>query len=302
MTMWVPRSQRPRRASQSERRRGEGASGDPGLQSLLAHIGRRRARQRARLVWAREPCQQATKTTTQADAPNRSHLQVQAIHWLTADLVQLRLERPPDLEYEAGQYVKLALAGVRRSFSLVSAPHEPALEFFIERVPGGAFSSVLSELNAGDEVELAAAPKGDFTLDSRYPDQLMVATVTGIGPFVGMLRSIAHQGPPSQRFIVVQGASYQDELGYRDELEALAARYPQQVIYVPTISRPEEARNVGWIGETGRAHEVAERLAQQYGLSPERTLAYACGNPGMVDGASARFSERGFAVKAERFD
>jgi ferredoxin-NADP reductase len=51
----------------------------------------------------------------------------------------------------------------------------------------------------------------------------MVATVTGIAPFVSMLRFTLHHGDRRFRFRVLQGASYQDEFAYRAELQAAAA-------------------------------------------------------------------------------
>ena len=272
------------------------ADPDSGLQALLEHIRRRRARQRRRLI-AAGGSPQAGST---AERPGRNGLAVLELEWLTDNLVRLKLQRPPGLEYGAGQHVKLALGGVKRTYSLVSAPHEGTLEFFIEVVPGGAFSSALAGLGVGDRVALAGAPKGDLAIDRRHSVHLMLATVTGVAPYVSMLRDITRAGTTPQRFIVVHGASHQDELGYRSELEALAERH-ERVVYVPTVSRPEAARNAGWAGEVGRVPEVAERLVEAYGLSPETTRVYACGNPGMVERASALFDERGFEVETERF-
>ncbi len=70
---------------------------------------------------------------------------------------------------------------------------------------------------------------------------------------------------------------------------------------MPTVSRPSEERNDGWRGETGRVNAIVERYADALSLSPEDTLVYACGHPGMIEDVKARMGARGFAVKEERF-
>lgn len=42
----------------------------------------------------------------------------------------------------------------------------------------------------------------------------MVATVTGIAPFVSMLRHAIHRGERRFRFVVLQGASYLTPRGF----------------------------------------------------------------------------------------
>jgi len=62
-----------------------------------------------------------------------------------------------------------------------------------------------------------------------------VGTGTGLAPYVSMLRSELACGGP-RRFIVLQGARYSWDLGYRAELAVLARRCPN-LIYIPVISR-----------------------------------------------------------------
>jgi len=105
----------------------------------------------------------------------------------------------------------------------------------------------------------------------------MVATVTGIAPFVSMLRHAIHRGERRFRFVVLQGASYQDEFAYREKLEAASARHPELLAYIPTVSHPGEERNRGWAGATGRVNTVVEEHVERLGLPAESTAAYACG-------------------------
>lgn len=192
--------------------------------------------------------------------------------------------------------MKLRLADVpkARSYSIASAPHDPQLEFCIERVEGGRFTP---RLFAGSTtLEIASAAKGKFVLAAGASVHLMVATVTGIAPMRSMLRHALHTGVAG-RFVVLHGASHADELPYREELEALAAR-EERVRYVPTVSRPTEARNRGF---TGRHCRVDDLMLAELGQLGSGVHAYACGNGGMVRRVRDELSRRGIPVSTESF-
>ena len=129
----------------------------------------------------------------------------------------------------------------------------------------------------------------------------MVSTVTGVVPYVSILRDYVRHGRSGHRFHVLQGASYMDEFTYDRELGGLAKAHPDKVTFVPTVSRPAEERNAGWIGEEGRVNLIVEGYVEELGLSPEDTLVYACGHPGMIEDVKERMVPKGFSVEEERF-
>lgn len=212
-----------------------------------------------------------------------------------------KLERPQQFSFQPGQYVRLALDGIRRNYSIVSAPHEPFLEFFVDLVPGGRMSSRLGALRVGEAVTLASGPRGRLTMDGGSAEQVIVATGAGIAPFVSILRSYLAGAEKGHRFHVFHGVSYQDEFGYQNELDAMATKHPQQVTYLPAVSRPEDQRNTAWSGASGRVHTLLEPYFQQHRLNPEDTVIYACGNSGMIRAVRQQFSARGFTIHTERF-
>jgi ferredoxin--NADP+ reductase len=128
----------------------------------------------------------------------------------------------------------------------------------------------------------------------------MVSTVTGVAPFVSMLRHWCEGPADERRMYVLEGASFIDEFGYDDELRALAAREPR-VQFVPTCSRPNDPRNAGWRGEVGRVHTIVERYARAWGLTPGDTCMYACGHPQMIEDLRERYAGAGFRLEEERF-
>lgn len=278
---------------------------DPELRGLLARAGEDHRRSAERTGSWRRGDVAHPRRAAYVPPPDRTREngpRLRERHDVSPDLMILKVGRPRNFTYRPGQHVKFGLPGILRTYSLASAPHQPHLEFFVELVPGGALSARLCSAQPGTEVAVAPRAKGAFCLDRRLPNHLMVATVTGVAPYLSVLRDHFHAGRSGQRFIVLQGASHADEFGYREELEALAARHPAAVAYVPTVSRPNAARNAAWTGATGRVDAHALTAPARYRLSPQDTAVYACGNAGMVDAVAESFAARGFRVYTERYD
>lgn len=289
---------------------------DAGLRALLGEINQRKTRRLTQLV--NGPDQPINPTVDQAapeltssfgqsaasvtrPATAAEGVAVLECQQLTPELIRFTVPRPLDFSFRAGQSVKVELDGIRRSYSIVSAPHEEVLEFFIELVPGGQMSARLRQLKPGDRIGLGK-PKGGLSFDGNYPHHLMIATVTGINPFISILRDAFHQGLRGHHFHVLHGASYQNEFGYRDELESLASHFPDLVTYLPTVSRSQEPANSGWNGSQGRVDAIVEPYRQQAGLQPDTTRIYACGHSGMLDVISQQYRPMGYQVVTENYD
>ena len=104
---------------------------------------------------------------------------------VTEDLMVIKLKPEVDFTFKPGQYCTLGYGSVERAYSIVSAPHEDELEIFVELVPlpDGVLTPVMWGLGVGDQMSIRPRAKGIFTMDERYNNHLMVATVTGIAPF-----------------------------------------------------------------------------------------------------------------------
>ena len=222
---------------------------------------------------------------------------------LTHDLWIIKLRPDVPFTFKAGQYCTIGVDGVERPYSIVSAPDEPFIELFVELVPppDGVLTPLLYEMGPGTTMSLRPRAKGLFTLDEKYRHHLMVATVTGICPYISILRQYLLQGrDDGHQFYVLQGGSYQDELGYQQELEDLAREH-DFIHYVPTVSRPQEEWNAGWEGETGRVNTLIEKYVEEFRLDPDDAIIYLCGHPGMIEDGKVRAERLGFPFKEERF-
>ncbi len=220
-------------------------------------------------------------------------------------------ELPP---FEPGQFVQAGLilptpprdgSGAprprlqKRSYSLASAPGDArGLELCIARVEGGRLTPELARLDAGAQLWLDPRPLGRFTLEGVPParDLLLVATGTGLAPYVSMLR--AYGGKQRwRRLVIVHGVRESADLAYRAELEE-AARLDASVRYIPVVSR--EGVPGRWTGLSGRVQQVLEprKLEDLAGiaLDPRHTHVLLCGNPAMIDETRALLEKRGYVL------
>jgi ferredoxin--NADP+ reductase len=207
----------------------------------------------------------------------------------TPDLWSIRVAPGAPFAFTAGQYATLGAPGpaklIERAYSIVSAPHEPELEFFFELVPQGGLTPLLYRLQPGDRLSMRKSAKGRFTLNPETPNHLLVGTVTGIAPYVSYVRSLHRQWregtfPEGCKLFLMTGASRSDEFGYYDEMEKIASEVPW-LKFIATVSRPSDDPN--WAGETGRVDEVIRKYADLWRLDPANTTAYLCGHPQMIE-------------------
>ncbi len=217
---------------------------------------------------------------------------------LTPTTRELEFAAPRPVPFRPGQYMELAMPhgradarGVRRTFSVSSAPHTDRVAFGV-RVPetSSSFKRALTALEPGARLR-ATAVGGDFVLprDTTVP-LLLVAGGIGITPFVSQLRHLVETG--ESRDIVVVYAVSDDELPYASELEA--AGVPVLVV----APRAPERLPAGWV-YLGSARLDATALADRVPRLTSRT-AYVSGPPAMV--TSLRRGLRSLGVRRIKTD
>lgn len=221
---------------------------------------------------------------------------------ITEDLMVIRLE-PVDghFNFKPGQYCTLGKEGIERAYSIVSAPYEAELEIFVELVREGELTPKMWDLKLGETMSIRPRPKGIFILNEKVHHHLMVATVTGVGPYLSIIREYLHQGGEGHQFYVLFGASFQDELTYDAELSQLAKDHPECVKFVATVSRPESDRNAGWEGDKGRVNNLVLKYLAKFDLPMDDTMVYTCGHPGMIADVKEQVTPLGWQFKEERF-
>jgi ferredoxin/flavodoxin---NADP+ reductase len=218
-------------------------------------------------------------------------------------LMSLELEAVAS-PFTPGQFINLGLDRggdrVKRSYSLASAPGARS-EVYLSHVPGGGLTPALFELAPGDPVWLDDRALGFFTLEHVPPAERvwLLATGTGLGPFLSMLRSSTIWERFS-RVVLVHGVRHVSHLGYSEELARLAHERRGQLDYVPALTRDEPPPS----GLAGRMPALIEggALEQRVGLSFDGALDHVllCGNPAMIEETRAVLERRGLAKHRPR--
>ncbi|MDH4175544.1 MAG: ferredoxin--NADP reductase, partial [Betaproteobacteria bacterium] len=166
------------------------------------------------------------------------------IRW-TDRLCSLQV-RAPLGPFAAGQFTKLALdiggERVARPYSLVNAPGAEPLEFYYNVVPAGPLSPRLAALEAGDTVHVAPNPAG-FLVLREVPDAenlWLIATGTGLGPFLSILRTDA----PWARFArvtLVHATRTAADQAYRETIGGIGRARGARFGFIPFVSREPAA-------------------------------------------------------------
>ena len=248
---------------------------------------------------------------------------------LTPDLARLRVQpadESPIPDFKAGQFVALGLQFpgedkvTYRAYSLSSPPEERRFfEFYIKWATEpvmGKFTSALFHMKQGDTMYWRK-PAGAFTIEDKKADGtpdtrrlVLVASGTGLAPFVSYVLHLMSAGS-KREIVLLHGAKYAKELGYRDVLERLAGDKSLNFKYLPTVSRPDHSLSQGWKGNVGRVESLlvdkdgASPLEKAIGEkpSPQNSFFHICGYQGTIDGVSSILAPQGFVTnRAKRKD
>jgi ferredoxin--NADP+ reductase len=200
---------------------------------------------------------------------------------------------------------------IRRAFCIASESRaDRYLEFYLNLILSGELTPRLFNLKAGDRLYVSPKAEGYFMLDGTSAKHvLMIATGTGLAPYVSMIRHelglrvdgylgvrAVWQCNGGRHFVVVHGARHSWDLGFRTELTGLA-RHCANFHYMPVITRPQD--DATWQGRSGYLQDLiaSGEIQRETGLviAPEDFEIFLCGNPGMIDSVAPWAEGRGFS-------
>jgi ferredoxin--NADP+ reductase len=241
------------------------------------------------------------------------------------EILRIKPQDGPVPDFKAGQFVTLALNNpadgkvVRRAYSIASPPEQKKyfelLIRWVKKPLPGRLTTQIFNRKEGDEIGWLK-PTGIFTINEKLhdgsPDNrrlVLIGGGTGLAPFIAYTLHLKAIGS-KREIIVLHGASYVDELSYRELLTDLEeesldkGRENWNFRYRASISRPQEPLNRSWGGQKGRVESFLKRkfsdhpspLEELVGekITTENTSFYVCGWQGTVDGVLDYLAPNGF--------
>jgi ferredoxin--NADP+ reductase len=216
---------------------------------------------------------------------------------LPASALKIADSTPDEKEFKPGKII-------RRMYSIASSSVlKEYIEFYITIVHSGALTPRLFNLEIGDRIEMGKRTSGMFTLD-QVPEGnniVLVATGTGVAPYISMIRSNALQ-KSTAKLAVIHGAANSWDLGYSSEL-TLIESMSDKFTYLPTILIPDK-EPAGWSGDTRLIQDIWKdgKMEEIWGFKPApvNTHIFLCGNPGMTSTMTEVLNTEGFVEHARK--
>ena len=194
---------------------------------------------------------------------------------------------PPEgrrrFDYLPGQFHFITLHRPGRSlpteehhFTISSSPTgSDAVTSTIKSV--GDFTRTIPQTRPGDTAEVLG-PFGRFSylLEPEPAALVFIAGGIGITPLMSMIRHL-RDTEADRDVLLIYGNRREDDIVFRDELDAVAAGGRPRLRIVHVLSDPDES----WTGPTG--YVTRSLLAEHVGDEPASRAYYLCGPPPMME-------------------
>ena len=234
-------------------------------------------------------------------------------------------------DFKPGQFLTIGMPVkaeggkiVRRAYSIASHPeNKKCFEFVIRWVRKpfpGRLTTELFNAKEGDEIRWLN-PTGHLTINDELPNGepdtrriVCIGGGTGLAPFVSYAQHL-HDIGDKREIVVLHGASYVDELSYKQLLTDLENESIDRGAdkwnfkYRAAISRPQEWFNRAWKGQTGRVEQFLRAkmdenspLEELVGekITKENTMFYICGWQGTIDGTMDYLENKDFVTERNK--
>lgn len=237
-------------------------------------------------------------------------------------LFRVKADGDPFQTFVPGQYIVLGMnhpekGQVQRAYSIASPPSTlPGyFEFYIRYVEyptsDNPLTHLLWTLKEGDRLYIGKKIVGKFTIHDEVGEEdprlrICVAAGTGLAPFTSMVMEADRRGEDTGRFMVMHGARWPRELGYREEMDGLLNSGPARR-YFCTISRDPGDEPWPADGYRGRVEtlfddEKVERVAAEAKLpgdflDPANCVVFICGLNGTIASTMTKLFNRGFVPR-----
>ena len=197
-------------------------------------------------------------------------LRVTNVEHYTDTLFKFQLTKPDGFQFKAGQFTMIGLDDTpKRPYSLTSGPQDNFIEFYSIKVPDGALTSKLKNIQVNDFVNVSDKPVGNLVVENLDwgTDLYLLATGTGIAPFISMLCDEYTY----QRF---QNIHVYWSVREKEEIESFHSFLNHlNIEYTPIVTRDKD-----WNGESSRITTLIKEGKILKDVTSETHKVMICGN------------------------
>lgn len=214
------------------------------------------------------------------------NLKVTEVEHYTDRLFRFKTERPQSFRFTAGEFTMIGMGDndIMRAYSLTSGPYDEYLEFYSIKVPNGPLTSRLQHIKVGDTIEVGEKPTGTLTTANvELGGHLwMLATGTGIAPFISLLRDPTTHDEFESIHVVWSVREPAELLAYHSFLQEL------DITYLPIVTQDPE-----WPFENKRITKLMEQ-GMLINDKPENNKVMICGSMSFNNDVKAMLNDLGW--------
>ena len=191
-------------------------------------------------------------------------------HW-TDSLFSFTATRDPGFRFQNGQFAMIGLEvngrPLMRAYSMASANHEEALEFFSIKVQDGPLTSRLQTIREGDIILVGRKATGTLITGNLIPGRrlLLLSTGTGLAPFASLIKD-PDVYENYETIVLAHGCRQVSELAYGEHVvdglrnhEFFGPLIRDKLVYYPTVTR-EPFRNRGRITDLIASNQLFDDI------------------------------------------
>ena len=209
------------------------------------------------------------------------HLQLISMKDIAKNTKELIFSKPDGMRFRAGQYLEWMLPhnkpdnrGMRRYFTILSAPHEKVLRIAVRfTAKASSYKEALRQLKPNDTI-IASQRGGDFILPEDPNTKLaFIAGGIGITPFISHFGHITHQGTKRDITLFYANPTSQD-IAYHQTFNDLANQGHCTVVHILEKEKKEGYEH-GFITEEIIKKHTPDYKQRRWYLSGPSGMVYA---------------------------
>jgi ferredoxin/flavodoxin---NADP+ reductase len=201
-------------------------------------------------------------------------------HWSDRTF-SFKCTRTSTYKFFAGEFAMIGLTingkNVLRAYSIVSPPWSEELEFLSIKMPNGELTSKLQHIEVGSEIIIHPKTTGTLVNHALIPsgDLWLLATGTGLAPFMSLIRDLATLDA-WQKIHIVHSVRDAKDLAYTEDLTRAFKDHPVDGELHELVTEILDYRTI--VTGDGTLRITTQLRSGNLEINPKQDKIMVCGN------------------------